>query len=212
MSLEQLKLALQPDSQDATPASVVQTLLADLSVTEKIDLNMHLTDDEMARLVQVLPEIELPKGIDLDHLLIRYFKDLINEVNDSVPNSIFDEIMRLYGFYPNSQATIHIWIVLIRSRALNEEQVSRLKEKPDEKYIPKELFVLEMEQQAQKGNPLSGDQVSELLRLKVYEFLKTVLEKGWISADTKALFVQPAAGELNRKHKEALYQLAQKRL
>ncbi|WP_020616473.1 hypothetical protein [Paenibacillus daejeonensis] len=212
MSLEQLKLALQRDSQEATPASVVQTLLTELSVTEKIELHTYLTDDEMARLVQVLPQLELPKGIDLDHLLIRYFKDLLNEVSDSVPNSMFDEIMRVYGLYPHSLSAVSICITLIRSRTLNEEQVNRLKEQPDEKHIPKELFILEMEQQAQQGHPLNGDQVSELLRLKAFDFLKTALEHDWIGADAMALFVKPAGREENRKHKEALYQLAQKRL
>lgn len=151
-----------------------------------------------------------------EHELWRYFRRKIDE-RPKIDDELLSDILRHYQERPIA-AMSSVVIALLKENKIAIEQYERIRDfaaqdnLSTEKAFRKESLSFEARVKIASGDPLTHAQIKRLYEAEAFGVLESAFDRGSIPADALDVFVSPAEGEINRKHKLRLFDRAQARL
>ena len=175
-----------------------------------LDLHSNLSITSLKRIYSIIDKLNL-EDASKEHIIWLYYKKTYQDPKDMICNEQLQQIIDDYKKYPYAASGLEsVLVAMIKSRKLNLNQISSLKESIGEKEIQKEALIYANEKLIADNQKLNKDNVKELIDNEAFDFLIKAIEIKMIEDNTLDLFKSPEHGEKYKKKKVLLYELAQK--
>ncbi len=188
-------------------------LLQSLSTQEQMRLPEVLSKLAVERLYPIMRELELEPALQ-EHLIWGYFREKMSGVL-----VISDELMaEILQQHRDSQRIVAESLILtaIKEEKISLEQLQAIRrffernELLNRKPFEKETLAFVCREKVRSGNALQQQEVEQLLEAEAFSTVLFALQENKVETAALKLIQPPAAGEKNRKRKQAVFDWAQR--
>ncbi|OWA37803.1 hypothetical protein B9G55_07115 [Saccharibacillus sp. O16] len=151
-----------------------------------------------------------------EHRLWGYFRQKIDE-HPMIGDELLSDILRHHQQQPLAVMS-SVLIALFKEDKISEIQFVRIQhflaheQLPRDKAIDREALSFQTRSRIASGQKLTLEDTRQLYEAEAFRTLELAFQQDALSLEALNLFVCPAEGEVNRRHKQSLFQQAQERL
>lgn len=203
----------QSPSESKKSIAELKGLLQSLSTQEQMRLPEVLSKLAVERLYPIMRELELEPALQ-EHLIWGYFREKMSGVL-----VISDELMaEILQQHRDSQRIVAESLILtaIKEEKISLEQLQAIRrffernELLNRKPFEKETLAFVCREKVRSGNALQQQEVEQLLEAEAFSTVLFALQENKVETAALKLIQPPAAGEKNRKRKQAVFDRAQR--
>lgn len=213
MSLEEIKkinlLANDLSVSKGEFIDKVNKILNQLDISDQLVIHETLTKEATGKIFKYLDEIYVHKHVK-EHIVWHYYSQIIDEIS-VVNDNFIRELLNEY-YKTESSIIISLLIKLIKKETLSANQVKLISQNIDSKEVLKKALEFQVRESVKKGGLIERDCVKKLMDLKAYETLVYAVYNNSVTLEAYSEFKEPGNGELDRKWKLRLFNLAVSKL